>query len=1163
MSLDPQEVESLFDRAVQRQPGERASFLAEACGDDHALCQRVEELLLAGEAETGFLPEGSGLATSPPEIRQTKLSEEVGFQVDRYKLLEKLGEGGFGTVWAADQKEPVRRRVALKIIKLGMDTEQVVARFEAERQALALMDHPNIAKVLDAGTTETGRPYFVMELVKGMPITNYCDQEKLDTKARLDLFIKVCLAIQHAHQKGIIHRDIKPSNVMVTRHDGIPVPKVIDFGIAKATQADLTDKTIYTQYSQFIGTPAYMSPEQAEMSGLDVDTRADVYSLGVLFYELLTGSTPFDTKALINSGLDEMRKIIREQEPVRPSTRLSQTLNDATDNVVRELRPATLPSDLDWIVMKCLEKDRNRRYETASALAQDVTRHLKDETVLARPPSAIYRLQKTWRRNKLVFNAAAGVATALIVGLTLSLLLLNEAKRARKDTDTARVAEKKQKLAAQAEARRANEAELRERQQRHLVEEERLVARQQAYAADMLLCERALAANNLRQARQLLNRHRPKDGDNDLRGWEWRHLWQRCRSGALFELGRDQKRVLKVVYAKDAESALTYTDGGEVSRWSLPMRMKEAQLQGRTQTEKVLMSSSGYMSVSDDGEWIAAVGANHAGEFMVRIWESGRILVAELSIGTSLPTSLCMSPDKKSVAVFCPEADAATIWDIQSGEAKNVINAPPSDKNTYNYYGYVCYSPDGKSLAIGSKGRVHLANLESSSSQATEIKVSSGIKALTFSPNGRFLAIGCGYEDSRIVIWNIRMRTAVALLEEHSGFIADLTFSSDSQLLASASGDQTIKLWNTEDWSERTTLLGHTDEVWSVDFSPDGHNLMSSGKDGRILIWSLTGDFQNRGSQVLPFGFGNRFDGSPDGKALAAVDEGVVHLQGTAYSVPGDMGTNHVAVFWPSPDEMLLGTKSPPQIKTWNINSGKITAFPLESGDLDVKYVFLPLAGLIIAAVELPDNAVKIIRWDVATRRNVSSSVLPGIELDHVFVHGFSPDGHWLAALRPGCRVRICNIVGGEIEPEFRVRKTAYLHGMSLTAGGRHLIVSSYDTSELSVWDVKTREETRRLYGNNLVTLVPGISISPDGKRIMTGTNGNEPVKLWDTESWQQVGSLETLPGLDKGVLKFLSDGNTIGLLEKSFDSGKTTIRLWRAPTWQEINAVEAEEAAK
>jgi tetratricopeptide (TPR) repeat protein len=373
------------------------------------------------------------------------VTEKPGDHIGRYKLLEKIGEGGCGIVYMAEQTEPIRRRVALKVIKLGMDTRQVVARFEAERQALALMDHPNIAKVLEAGATDTGRPYFVMELVKGVRITDYCDQNSLSTGERLGLFMQVCHAIQHAHQKGIIHRDIKPSNILVTLHDGVPVPKVIDFGIAKATsQQLLTDKTLFTALHQFVGTPAYMSPEQAELSGLDIDTRSDIYALGVLLYELLTGKMPFDAKDLLAAGMDEMRRVIREKEPPKPSARLS-TLEIADLSTVAKCRQAAPPvlihlvrGDLDWIVMKCLEKDRTRRYETANGLAMDLQRHVHDEPVMARPPSAFYRFRKMARRNKLAFAAATAVALALGLGIIGSTWQAVRATKAEQQANAAR-----------------------------------------------------------------------------------------------------------------------------------------------------------------------------------------------------------------------------------------------------------------------------------------------------------------------------------------------------------------------------------------------------------------------------------------------------------------------------------------------------------------------------------------------------------------------------------------------------------------------------------------------------------------------------------------------------------------------------------------------------
>jgi serine/threonine protein kinase len=454
MDRQPLDEEAIFNLARQiPSPEARAAYLGQVCDENEALRARVLALLAVHEQEKSLLaapaPKAGGTVDEQP------VREGIGMRIGPYKLLQQLGEGGMGVVCLAEQEQPVRRRVALKVIKAGMDSAQVIGRFEQERQALALMDHPHIAKVLDAGATDTGRPYFVMELVKGLPITKYCDQEQLTPRERLELFIPVCQAVQHAHQKGIIHRDLKPSNVLIALYDGKPVPKVIDFGVAKATGQRLTERSIFTEVGSLVGTLEYMAPEQAELNNLDIDTRADIYSLGVLLYELLTGSPPFTAKLLRSAAFTEMLRIIREVEPPKPSTKLSSSEELPAIAAKRKLEPKRLcklvHGDLDWIVMKCLAKERNRRYETANGVASDIERYLHEEPVRAGPPGAGYQLRKFARRYKKPLAAAAVFVVLLLGGVVVSTLLAIRATRAE----------------AQARAERDAAQEARERADRH------------------------------------------------------------------------------------------------------------------------------------------------------------------------------------------------------------------------------------------------------------------------------------------------------------------------------------------------------------------------------------------------------------------------------------------------------------------------------------------------------------------------------------------------------------------------------------------------------------------------------------------------------------------------------------------------------------------------
>jgi serine/threonine protein kinase/WD40 repeat protein/regulation of enolase protein 1 (concanavalin A-like superfamily) len=620
MTTQRTDKERIFTAALElSDPAQRKAFLDAACGQNRELLAQVEALLKHDEEAGSFIEEpvvargaAPAGALSQGTVDFRPVTEGPGTVIGPYKLLQKIGEGGFGVVYMAEQQHPVRRKVALKIIKPGMDTREVIARFESERQALALMDHPNIARVLDAGATASGRPYFVMELVKGVPITEYCDKNNLSTEKRLELFLAVCHAVQHAHQKGIIHRDIKPSNVMVTLHDGKPVPKVIDFGVAKATSQQLTEKTLFTAYGQMIGTPVYMSPEQAEMSGLDIDTRSDIYSLGVLLYELLTGTTPFDSKRLRDAGYVEMQRIIREEEPPRPSTRVS-TLGQSLTVVSsqRSTDPGKLRQllrgDLDLIVMKAMEKERTLRYETPNSFAQDLERFLNHQEVLARPHSTAYQLRKFAQRNKTAVAWGTAIAATLLLGTIVSTVLafqanhqknraqanlfalhkqqvqtdeerrkaVSEAERAKKAESLA--AEQKtlaDKRAKEAEESRAAEAQLRQaaveksqaiEQQKNQIEglntqlrRSMEDQRRSIYAAEMNLVRLEAQRGNLARLRELLMQQLPGADQEDLRGWEWTY-WYRflTRADKLY-------RYEGFVYGKP-DSALTLAPGGKLA----------------------------------------------------------------------------------------------------------------------------------------------------------------------------------------------------------------------------------------------------------------------------------------------------------------------------------------------------------------------------------------------------------------------------------------------------------------------------------------------------------------------------------------------------------------------------------------------------------------------
>ncbi len=1109
MNTPPTE-EELFDRALALPASERPAFLARECAGDEKMRAAVDSLLrLHGEAR-------SFMQAPAPEIGETvallapRPEEKAGDRIGRYKLLQQIGEGGCGIVYMAEQEEPVRRRVALKVIKLGMDTKAVIARFEAERQAVAMMDHPNIAKVFDAGATDTGRPFFVMELVRGVRITDYCDQNRLGTTARLELFTQVCHAIQHAHQKGIIHRDIKPSNILVTLHDGEPVPKVIDFGIAKATLGRLTDSTVFTAFEQFIGTPAYMSPEQAEMSGLDIDTRSDIYSLGVLLYELITGRPPFDPKTFLESGLDETRRIIREVEPPKPSSRLA-TLTAADQSTVARLRgiqptqlSTLLRGDLDWVVMKALDKNRTRRYDTAGALAADIQRHLHHEAVLARPPSTAYLLQKLIGRHRAIFAASAAIIAVVV--LALAATTVNFYVSARR-IERARVQEQAARLAA----------------------EEAL------YAANMQVISQAgsaLGGGDPVNILSALKETRPVANGHDLRGFEWRYAWFNSRSDALAALTGHQQVVNAACFAPDGAHLATHSLDGQLKIWDAATMRELQSIEGAAVLGGFTAGGSQLVfSRADYSIWRVDLASRET----TRVLAPGGRLIA-------------VQPDGRHVVTFGAEQLPVLRALDGSGPAGGVAEVPLDT--------VAVVSADGRRAAVAGRPFPGILVIDLATGRRLATLVDRRpVIGLALSPDGARV-VSAGF-DGVLKVWAVEGGGEERAFKAFLDPIWGLAFSPDGKSFAAGGNNRLLKIWDAASWQEKETLRGHLSTVTCLAFSPDSRRLVTGAEDERALVWPAhsarpPSDLPQllRGPQWMDRTPGIAF--SPDSTLFAGTAaDGQIKVwrtddAGVVAAFPMEARTVAFA-----PDgKSILGEGYDGIVQRWLLNGRQ----PEQTQRPKATFANWQIDPL------TPQERVALVADQPETRAVCRtceiSSARDGINGGAMTTSptiAMAADGRTMFVGTPQGGVEAWDVTRRQRRFTFQAHKLGIV-SLAASPDGRYLATGSMDNST-QLWEAADGRHVATFYAHNRP--VWALAFSPDSKTLAAGSCDKEII-LCSVPLRRHVASLALYTGVPKGyeqevrLLRFSPDGN---LLAAALGDG--TVRFFRAAPFSETDRAE------